>query len=418
MQTILDTQTSSQKPLKKYLFTGAIALFGLAFMATLASESSEPDALDIQELQIDRVRIGTLVKDVHAPGNLVAKHRQWLTAQTSARVSRRLLEPGAKVTPDSVILRLSSPDLSQEFKRQQIQFEVVQAQLDALKETQNTEQQKLRASVSLLEVEKQQAIEDALAKKQLRVSKIIPEYKYKEAVLREQQLTLQLDIARFELQQLPRLQASLLKVERAKVEQQKLQVSLLQEQVMRLDVKAGMHGILQSVSVEEGQEVGKGAELAQVAEQKNLKAELRVQESQARDIELGQTVNIDTRRSEIQGRVVRIDPSVLNGTVTVDVALTTPLPAEARPDLRVNGIIEIERLENVLLLDKPASWRDVESASLFKLENDNLAVKTRVEFGSHSTTQVQLTAGLQAGDRVILSPLPSVTQHTSVRINR
>lgn len=418
MQTILDTQNDKRKPHKKNLVIALMAVLALVAVIAGFSRNAEPATIDVEQLLIGTVRFGSLVQDVQAPGNLTSNHRQWIAAQGNAKISKRLLEPGAEVAPDSVILKLSSPDLVQEFKQQKIQFEVVQAQLDALQETQNTERRKLQAAVSLLEVEKQQAIEDRLAKQQLRVTKIIPEYKYQEAVLRERQLTLQLEIARLELEQLPRLQASLLKVEQAKLEQQKLQVSLLEEQVAQLDVKAGMHGILQSIAVEEGQEVVKGAELAQVADQKNLKAELRVQESQARDIKVGQLVKIDTRRSQLQGQVTRIDPSVLNGTVTVDISLPRDLPTEARPDLRVNGIIEIERLDKVLLLDKPANWRESETAFLFKFEDANVAVKTQVTFGASSTSEIQLLAGLKEGDRVILSPLPEYSGRSRLVINQ
>jgi len=419
MQTIIEAQTSNKKPLKIYVLIAVMSVVILAWLANyFFLNSTNGDAnISADGLNIATVKSGNLIKDVRAPGNLIAKNRQWLSARVSAKVIKRVLEPGAIVTPDSIILQLSSPELTQEYKRVKIDFKVAQAQLEALQEVQLTEMQKKQADVKLLEIEKQQAIEDASAKKQLRVTKIIPLYQYSEAVLREKQLTLQLEIAQFELQQLPRLQASLLKVEQARVEQQLLQVTLLSEQVALLKVRAQMHGILQSISVEEGQEISQGTELARVADQKSLKAELRVQESQAKDIKIGQLVEIDTRRSKISGVVSRIDPAVVNGTVTIDVDLPKELPSEVRPDLRVNGIIEIQRLENILLLDKPASWQETQTAYLFKLTSDFQAIKTRVDIGASSARSVQLLAGLKKGEQVILSDTSHLLQHQEITIN-
>ena len=392
MQTILESQDSSKKPIKRYVMIGAFLVILLPWLANSVFFNSPNNnaVISAEGLGIAIVKSGNLIKDVRAPGNLVAINRKWLSSRVSAKVVKRVLEPGAIVTPDSIILQLSSPELTQEYKRVKIEYKIAKAQLDALKEIQITQRQKKEADVKLFKIEKQQAIEDAEAKKQLRVTKIIPKYQYSEAVLREKKLTLQLEIAQFELKQLPRLQASLLNVEKAKVEQQLLRVSLLEEQVSRLEVRAQMHGILQSISVEEGQEISQGAELARVADQKHLKAELRVQESQAKDIQIGQIVEIDTRRSKIKGIVSRIDPAVVNGTVTVDIKLPNDLPSEARPDLRVNGTVEIKRLENVLLIDKPTHWQQSNTAYLFKLTSDSQAIRTKVTIGDSSTTSIQL----------------------------
>ncbi|KGJ95845.1 efflux RND transporter periplasmic adaptor subunit [Thalassotalea sp. ND16A] len=419
MQTILESQHDDNKSKKTY-FIIAIAIviaFSLLAFNSWSSKDKNSAELILDGLLIATVKSGNLIQDVRAPGNLIAKNRQWLSARVSAKVTKRLLEPGAIVTPDSIILQLSSPELTQRYKRVKIDHKVAQAQLEALQETQLAQRHQKQADVKLLEVENLQAVEDAAVKKQLRADKIIPLYQYSEAVLREKKLTLQLEIARFELQQLPRLQASLLNVEQAKVEQQLLQVTLLSEQVEKLNVRAQIHGVLQSIAVEEGQEVAQGVTLARVADQNSLKAELRIQESQAKDVQIGQTVEIDTRRSKISGIVSRIDPAVVNGTVTIDVELPEQLPSEARPDLRVNGIVEIKRLENVLVLDKPAHWQNAKTAYLFKLSNDSHAIRTKVDIGASSTTALQLLNGLSAGDQVILSDTSQVQQYPSLTLN-
>lgn len=419
MQTILESQNNDNNA-KKTTVTIVIAMvISCSFFAFYlwSNNSDNVSNIDLDDLVIATVKSGNLIKDVRAPGNLIAKNRQWLSARVSAKVIKRLLEPGAVVTPDSIILQLSSPELMQQYKRVQIDHKVAEAQLDALKETQIAARQKKLADVKLLDIENQQAIADASVKRHLRVKKIIPLYQYNEAILREKKLTLQLEIARFELQQLPRLQASLLNVEQAKVEQQLLQLALLREQVELLNVRAQMHGVLQSIAVEEGQEVSKGTTLARVADQNSLKAELRIQESQARDIQIGQTVEIDTRRSKITGIVSRIDPAVVNGTVTIDVELPKDLPSEARPDLRVNGIVEIKRLENVLLLAKPAHWQDRKTVFLFKLTGDSQATRTEVAIGESSTNSIQLLSGLAKGERVIMSDTSHFQQYPTLTLN-
>ncbi len=419
MQTILESQNNDTNAKKTTVIIAIATVISCSIFAFYfwSNNSDNASNIDLDDLVIATVKSGNLIQDVRAPGNLIAKNRQWLSARVSAKVTRRLLEPGAIVTPESIILQLSSPELMQQYKRVQIDHKVAQAQLEALKETQKAENQKKQADVKLLDIENQQAIADASVKKQLIGKKIIPLYQYNEAILREKKLTLELEIARFELQQLPRLQASLLNVEEAKVEQQLLQLTLLSEQVERLNVRAQMHGVLQSIAVEEGQEVVKGTTLARVADQKNLKAELRIQESQARDIQIGQTVEIDTRRSKINGIVSRIDPAVVNGTVTIDVELPKELPSEARPDLRVNGIVEIKRLENVLLLDKPAHWQDQKSVFLFKLTGDSQATRTKVAIGDTSTNSIQLLSGLAKGEQVIMSDTSNFQQYPTLTLN-
>ncbi len=419
MQTILESQNNAKKSIKSYVIIGVFLIILLPWLANsfFLNSTKGKATISAQGLAIATVTSGVLIQDVRAPGNLVAINRKWLSSRISAKVIKRLLEPGAIVGPDSIIMQLSSPELTQEYERVKIEYKIVQAQLDALKELQITERQKTQANVKLLAIEKQQAIEDAEAKRQLRVTKIIPLYQYSEAILREKKLTLQLEIAQFELQQLPRLQASLLKVEQAKLEQQLLRVSLLEQQVSKLAVRAQMHGILQSISVQEGQEISQGTELARVADQKSLKAELRVQESQAKDIAIGQVVEIDTRRSKINGIVSRIDPAVINGTVTVDVELAQHLPSEARPDLRVNGTVEIKRLENVLLIDKPSHWQASSSAYLFKLTGDAKAVRTKVALGASSATSIQLLSGLTQGEQVIVSDTSRLQQYPLLTLN-
>lgn len=417
MQTILEAQASPDTSNRKIagISVAVLALLLLIYFVFFTGSSEASLASD--NISIGTVKKGSLIQDIRAPGNLVPNQKQWISARANAKVEKRLLEPGAKVDAGSIILTLDSPDLIRAYKQAKIQLKLVSSQLNALGEIQKTAMREQQAKVSILEVEKEQAIDDRQAKQKLREIKIIPGFQYNEAVLRQKRLTLELDIERYKLTQLPQLQTSLLKVEQAKLEQQQLQVSLLSEQVERLNVRAGMQGILQSVSVEQGQQVAIGAELARVASQDNLKAELRVQESQVKDIVIGQNVVIDTRRSKIIGQVSRIDPAVVAGTVTIDVKLPASLPIEARPDLRVEGIVEIQRLDNVLILDKPANWKQTKNAFLFKYDGDALATKTKVSYGISSVSSVQLLDGLKVGEKVILSDLSKYSQLDSIAVD-
>ena len=416
METLKEIQQGGGGSRKGMLVTAAVVLAGgLLGLGAMFSDADEDAALDGRTLQTGTVSRGTLVQDVRAPGNLVPNQRRWLAARINARVLERVLEPGAEVEADSIIVRLASPALVQAYKQAQLALKVAETQLAALREQQKTAIAELEASVSLLEIEKQQAIADQQAKQGLRENRIIPEFQYTEAVLRREKLTRQLDIERFRLRQLPDLQASLLQVEQAKVEQQQLSVALLAEQVDRLNVRAGMRGILQSLAVEVGQQVAQGTELARVASQDNLKAQLRVQESQVKEIRVGQTVTVDTRRSRIAGVVSRIDPAVNNGTVTVDVSLPGPLPGEARPDLRVEGIVEIARRDGILIIDKPANWRPG-TDYLYKLDGEHSAVRQPASFGLSAVSRVQLLGDFNAGDQIILSDLSAVSQQPVLAI--
>jgi len=417
MKTLQDIQSQPEgSKLKVVIFISLTILVvtGLLFFSQSETVNASVDANNIY---IGEVKYGELIRDVRAPGNLVPNEKRWLSARTNARVVKRILLPGAPVDSSSVILVLESPDLTQQHKRAQLDLKVALAQLNALQEQQKTALQEQNATVKLLAIEKEQAIHDLSAKQKLHADRVIPDFQFKEAVLRREQLSRQLEIEEFRLQQLPSLQKSLLNVEKARVEQLELQVQLLADQVGSLQVKAGMAGILQSVSVEVGQQVTLGTQLAEVASQKNLKAELRIQEGQVKDILIGQAVIIDTRRSKIQGSISRIDPAVNNGTVTVDVTLPEQLPGEARPDLRVEGRIEIERLENVLLVDKPANWRKDSSTYLFKLDSESSAVKTSVIYGASSVSSVQLLSGIEAGEKVILSDLSTYESNDKLTIN-
>jgi HlyD family secretion protein len=416
MQTVLEVQYDRYSNRKKFI-TAAIAIAILLLLYLLFFSAADQAELEAENINIGTVKKGSLIQDIRAPGNLVPNQKQWISARANAKVEQRLLEPGAKVNKDSIILTLDSPELIRAFKQAKIELKVVLSQLHALSEQQRTAMREQQARVSILEIEKQQATQDRKAKQKLRDIKIIPDFQYNEAVLRQKRLTLELEIESFKLTQLPQLQTSLLKVEQAKLEQQQLQVTLFSEQVERLNVRAGMQGILQSISVEQGQQVSIGAELARVASQDNLKAQLRVQESQVKDIAIGQTVIIDTRRSKITGRISRIDPAVIAGTVTVDVKLPRTLPAEARPDLRVEGIVEIQRLDNILIVDKPANWKNSKNSYLYKFDGDALAIKTYVSFGISSVSSVQLLKGVKEGEKIILSDLSNYSQIDRIAIN-
>jgi len=205
-------------------------------------------------------------------------------------------------------------------------------------------------------------------------------------------------------------------VQQSEVEQARAALRLRRQQVDDLHVRAGFDGVLQLVPVEVGQQVAPGANLARVADPSRLKAELKIPETQAKDIQPGQTASIDTRNGIVAGTVVRIDPSVQNGTVTVDVTMTEPLPKGARPDLSVDGTIELERLRDVLFVGRPAFGQEQSAVGLFKLQPDGTASRVQVKLGATSVNVVEIRSGLTAGDQVVLSDMSNWDAFDRIRL--
>lgn len=354
----------------------------------------------------DEVKRGPMVREVRGLGTLVPQEIQWIPAQTDGRVIKRLLEPGAKVKQDSVILVLSNPQLQQEELDAQAQLKAAQADYENLKVQVNSDLLNQRSLTATVRSDYEQAKIQNQVDKQLVSEGLKAKVEEQISGVKAAQLALRLKLEEDRTKNAEDSEKARLDAGESKVEQQRAMYQLRRSQVEALTVRAGIDGVLQSVPVEVGQSVVPGANLARVADPKRLKAEIKIAETQAKDIAIGQKASIDTRNGIVAGHVARIDPSVVNGTVTVDVYMDEPLPAGARPDLSVDGTITLENLKNVLYVGRPVHGQSDSTISLFKLVDDGSdAVRVNVKLGRTSVNTVEILQGLNVGDKVILSDM-------------
>ncbi|HKD50765.1 MAG TPA: HlyD family efflux transporter periplasmic adaptor subunit [Candidatus Acidoferrum sp.] len=365
------------------------------------------------------VRRGSMLREVHGLGTLVPEDIRWIPAQTNARVEKIVLRPGvdAVVKPDTVILELSDPQVQRDMLDAQYQLKGAEADFANLKVQVNSQlmnQKSTEAGVrSDYEQEKiQHDVDDKLRKEGIgsdvteRLSKV-----------KVEQLAIRLQLEQERTRVATDSAAAQLAAQEAKVEQMQALYALKKSQYDALHVRAGMNGVLQLVPVEEGQQVTAGTQLARVADPKKLKAEIKIPETQAKDVAAGQKATVDTRNGIVNGRVFRIDPSVQNGTVTVDVHITDALPQGARPDLSVDGTIELENLKDVIYMDRPVNGQADSKIGIFKIIDDGSeAVRVNVVLGKSSVNTIEVKEGLKVGDKVILSDMSQWDNYDRIRL--
>ena len=395
-------------------------LAGIVVVAvSVALARMEPAAPTVERATVleDVVKRGSIVRQVRGPGTLVPEDTRWLPATTDGRVERILLRPGARVEADSVILELSNPQVEQEAIDARLALQSTLAALDNLRAQLQSELLNQQAASAALESEAEQAkmefdANDALAKQKL-VSQLI---------LRQSQLKADTLKRRVEIEgkRLAAAEAGIearIRVQQATVDQARAISELRDERLSLLRVRPGFAGVLQQVPVEVGQRVGPGQNLARVADPERLKAELKVPETQAKDVEVGLPAEIDTRFGVVTGTVSRKDPAATNGTVTVDVSLTGTLPRGAVPDLSVDGTVQLERLENVLYVGRPSLGQEDSTVGLFRVTTEaGDAARVQVKLGRSSVNAIEVVSGLSEGDRVVLSDMSAWDAYDRVRL--
>ena len=417
----MDIQRPSQAKakLRKRIVMGALGVIVLTGVTVfLARLKPAVPTIDRSLVWVDTVKRGPMVRQVHGPGTLLPVDIRWIAARTQGRVERIVLLPGATVEPDSVILLLNNPDVSQsaidtasqlkageaEFANLKVQTErdVLQSESDAASAKANFEQSRLRAQVN-----DQLFKEGLVSELELRLSKVTAEQAETLNIIAQKRFISAKDSV-----------PSQLAVKEAEVARLHDQARLKLAEADALSVRAGMHGILQVVPVEVGAQVQPGANLARVADPSRLKAEIQVPETQAKDVLIGQDAEIDTRNGVVTGKVSRVAPSVQNGTVTVEIALPGELPKGSRPDLSVDGIVELERLADVVFVGRPAFGQEHATANIFRLEADGVhAVRTQVQLGRSSVNTIEILKGLSPGDQVILSDMSQWDSNERVKLN-
>jgi HlyD family secretion protein len=405
---------------KKRRLAWASAAAVAVVLLTLGVSRLKPAAPTVERatVVIDTVKRGEMVREVRGLGTLVPEEIRWIPAVTDARVERLVLLPGTKVTPDSVILELSNPEIETQALDAESQARAAEARYTELKvrlKSQNLDQQ---AAAARVEAEAKQARLQADADAELAKNGLIAglTLKLSRSAAEELEHRQQIEQQRLGIAG-EAIEAQLL-VQQAEVEQRRAQARLRRSQVDGLRVRAGLDGVLQVVPVEVGQQVTPGTNLARVARPDRLKAVVRVPETQARDVVPGQRAVVDTRNGVVEARVVRVDPAVQNGTVTVDLAFPGELPKGARPDLTVDGTIEIERLENALHVGRPATGQPQSTVGLFRLvKGTSEAVRVRVRLGQASVSTIEIIEGLEVGDEVILSDTSAWDSTDRIRLN-
>ena len=381
----------------------------------------EPAAPSVNRATVwmDSVERGEMIRQVRGPGTLevLPEAIRWVAARTRGRVERRVLLPGVEVEPSTIILELSNPELDQELRDAEFQLQAQEAEMANLQVTVESQLLSQKSMAATVASEFNQAKLQAEADERLFAEKLIGDLILKRSRVRAEELAVRNDL---EQQRLDIASASMdaqLAAKRATVEQFKALYALRRSQKSALTVRASIHGVLQEVPVEVGQEVTPGQNLARVAQPDQLKAQLRIAETQAKDIEVGQKAIIDTRNGISEGKVIRIDPAVQEGTVTVDVALLGALPKGARPDLSVDGTIELERLHDVLYVGRPAYGQAGSTIGLFKLlEDGETAVRAQVRLGRSSVNTIEVIQGLNEGDQVILSDTSAWDAYDRIRL--
>ena len=407
------------KKMRRILFAAiGVVVIGVVSVVLARLEPAAP-TVERATVWVDTVKRGDMNRNVRGLGTLVPvdEARRLIPAVTQGRVERILIRPGVEVTPDTVILELSEPtvqqalsDAEQALRGAEADYTSLQARLDSDRLNQRSAAAAVAADYKAAQLQKE--VDEKLAKDGL-----VSELQRQTSAVRAESLAERNKIAVENMKVGENSIRAQLMAQQARVDQLRSVVTLRRQQVEQLRVRAGMSGVLEQVAVNVGQQVGPGTNLARVADPTRLKAELRIAETQARDLTIGQKAEVDTRNGIIPGKVIRIDPAAQQGTVTVDVELIGELPRGARPDLSVDGTIELERLTNVLYVGRPAFGQEQSTVSLYKFNPaTNEANRIPVQLGRQAVNTIEVLSGLSEGDQVILSDMSAFDQFDRVRL--
>jgi len=394
------------KKIKRIAYVTVAVLFCAGVTLALSKLKPAAPSVDASTIWPDTVKRGPMLREVRGLGTLVPEDIHWIPAQTAARVDKIVIRPGHLVQPDTVILEMSNPETQRDLLDAQYQLKAAEADYANLKVTIDSELMNQKANEAAVRSDFEQT----------HLQHDVDEKLYKEGIysdlirqlskVKEDQLAIRLKLESERTAVTLDSSKARLMAQQSRVDQQKALYQLRLTQAQSLHVRAGITGVLQLVPVEEGQNVAVGTNVARVADPRKLKAEIKIAETQAKDVVVGQKATVDTRNGVVTGHVSRQDPSVINGTVTVDVAFDEPLPPSARADLSVDGTIELENLRDVLYVGRPVHGQTDATISLFKISPDGSeASRVNVKLGRSSVTTMEILSGLQVGDKVILSDM-------------
>jgi HlyD family secretion protein len=405
MVDIARPSQARKKRIRRILWGSAGLLVIVLISVAVSRLKPAAPSVDRAVVWVDQVKQGNLVVQVRGSGTLTPEDIRWIPAITQGRVDRIVLRPGAQVKPDSVILVLSNPELEQQVRDAQLAYQAAQAAFVNKKAELQSGLLSQQSDTANIEASWKQAALELEANETLAKDGLVSEIQLKQKRGAAEELKNRLRLAQQRLEITRQGMESQLAPQEADVNLKKAAWELKQHQLEDLKVKAGMAGILQQVPVEVGAQVAPGTNLARVANPTDLKAELRIAETQTKDIRIGQPAEIDTRNGIVKGHVSRIDPASSGGTVGVDVIMDEALPPGARPDLSVDGTIRLDELKDVVIVGRPAFGQENSTVSIFKVLPSGEAVSTKVKLGRASVNQIQVLDGLKPGDQVILSDM-------------
>ncbi|HLJ18173.1 MAG TPA: HlyD family efflux transporter periplasmic adaptor subunit [Bryobacteraceae bacterium] len=407
-----------RKMIRRIIYVVLIAIAVPLITWGLSRLKPAAPTVELATLWPDTVKRGPMIRDVRGLGTLRPEEVMWIPAAFDSRVEKIELLPGVKVSPNTVIMVLSNPQMELDANDLEWQVKIAQANYDDLKvklENQTLDQKSTTANLKSQDTE---AKLTADRDQELLKLGLKPDLDVKISVSKSQELDERYEIEQEKLTAMKQSVEAQLAAQKVLIEKLKAAWDLKKKQVEQLTIRAGTDGMLQEVPVEVGQRVPAGTILAKVAQQGKLKAELKISETQAKDIQLGQRAEIDTRNGIIPGHVSRIDPAVINGTVTVDVKLEGPLPEGARPDLSVDGTVILERLPNVVYVGRPVFGQANSVVTLFKIDPDGKgATRVQVKFGKSAVNTIEVLEGLKVGDRVILSDMSAWDAQNRIRLD-
>jgi HlyD family secretion protein len=406
-----------KKRIRQGIYAG-VALIVVALVSVGLSKL-KPAAPTVERAVVwpDTVKRGNIKREVRGLGTLTPEDIRWIPATTAVRVEKIVLRPGAKVKPDSVILELSNPTLEQQYMDAQLKLAGTQASLENLKVQLNNDLAAARGAAAKTEADYNKAKMQAQMNEALAKDQLVSELVLRQSQVDADSLGVSAQIAKEQLASKAESMRAQLAVQQSTVDQARAVLQLTQQQKNELKVRAGIEGTLQLVQVDEGQQVAPGTNMVRVANPSRLKAEIKIAETQAKDVQIGQKATVDTRTAVVEGRVARIDPSVINGTRTVDVTLPGDLPKGAVPDLSVDGTIELEQMNDVVYMGRPAFGQEQSTVGLFKiLEDGATAERVQVKLGRNSVNTVEVLSGLKVGDQVILSDMSAYDAYDRIRL--
>lgn len=417
----MDIKRPPKSKVKKNIRMAILVVVALAAVGGitygLAKLKPAAPTIDKSTAVIETVKRGEMIRDVRGNGTLVPEVIRWVPAPAQGRVEKVNLQAGVEVDPSTVLVELSNPQMEQQALDATFQVKAAEADEENLRVRLESETMTQKSNIATINAQYSQAKLRLDADEVLYQQKLIAELEIKISRVSVQDLANRLKVEQDRLAVAARSTRAQLNAASSRLQQLRALAVLRQQEVDNLKVRAGTGGVLQQVLVQVGQQLDPGANIARVADPTSLKAVLRVAETQISGVRIGQSVLVDTRNGIIQGRVSRIDPAAREGTVEIDASLTGPLPPSARPDLSVDGTIELERLPDVLKVGRPAFGQAFQTVKMFVLSPDGTEAQHRtVKLGNNSVSTIQILEGLREGEQVIISDTSGYDSYDRVRI--